>query len=243
MDARRGQPRMTLDEAARQWHGPRRRHVERHAGEYLRAFQRHLYALWPHEIMTVAQMYGLAKQVQSELPCLCAWPFADPSELPMPPMAPSWVSDNAPPRVRRGPDGAGGKWEDAGEEWRRMVMGWGATVAVEHGGSTLHFGEHLQYMMLAYDRHRTARAEHLARASGRRDRVAEARPPAEGPDEDETGILLEGLGEVAMAQAREYMDLNPSARIVGAPPPPAGSTTAGRRRSRRGSRGWTTGRT
>lgn len=160
MNPRRGQPRMKLNEAVRQWRGSRRHHIEQHATEYLRAFHRHIYALWPDCLRTYAQAYNLTIQIRDELPCIFLPPFSDPSRQSLPPALPTWDTAGPPPRVgmpQSPEDPIGMNTPGGGWLWRRTHLERGDVVAVEHDGRTLHFGEYIHCMMiLAYTVHADA---------------------------------------------------------------------------------------
>ncbi len=150
---REGRPRMTLDEAERQWHGPRRRHIEKNKGAYLRAFMRHVHDLWPSPLRTRTKGYALCSNILAEMQCAYRPPFLTPA-IPMPPQRPTREEPGTVPRLQppadRTVDGHASIDEARaafGAEWLRDALKDSIVVAVEHGGAVLHFGEHLHYMI------------------------------------------------------------------------------------------------
>lgn len=154
------------------------------------------------------------------MPCLCLPPFSDPAVWALPPEAPALGTDNRPPQAGPRLDPDDPSQPNDGADWRRILIEAGLTVAVEHDGETLHFAEHVQYMMdLAYSQHLTARRE--------RWEATEAGPPPppvplSRDPQDGTHALLDALEGLAAAQARAYVAEHPEARIAGAPPPAPG---------------------
>lgn len=216
-----GRPRMTLDEAERQWRGPRRRHIEKHKAEYLRAFHRYLYEAWPHSLQTRLENYGLCAGALTELECLGRPPFRR-GHWPVPVAHPTREAPGELPRMGgRVPEGGSpaDSAPDQGAAWRREMIEDGLVVPVEHDGVLLHFGEHLQHMMeVAFDAHLRGWRQHWDRPG------AGEEPPylvEMGMPQDELDLLA-AMGARATGLAADYVSRNPGARIVGAPEPEPG---------------------
>ena len=217
----RGSPRMRLDEAERQWHGPRRRHIAKHADRISDAFARELLRTWPACIGSMTQLYQMTRLNQAELQCMCRPPFEKAGKIFIPPAAPTPETDNLPPR--RGWDtGATAEQERAADaRMRDRITNAGLVVPVEHRGAVLHFGEHVQYMMhLMHCLHVCAWREWGGRVGAGPD--GEYVDAVNGWDEGETARVVALLAEAAMGLESAYVAANPGGRIVGAAPPEPG---------------------
>ena len=221
--AKRGRPRVRLDEICLQWERGDRREASHNAARSLRAFRRHLHGLSPECLGNVVDMYCLAKQVRDELPCLCMPPFADPSVEPLPSATPTPEGDNRVPPVgsNYGEPGWGAETRSApgvGDAWRAARIAEGTVVPVEHRGATLHFGEHLQYMMaLALSEHAAGWRE-ARRRSGAPDRGYEMTPGS-----TPAWVSLHGwMAECAATEALAYIEANDGARLAEGPEPEPG---------------------
>ena len=217
-----GHPRVTLDEATCHWRGPRWRHVEKHAGQYLKAFYWHLMDLRPDCLQAWADAFALSIQVRTELESLNLLPFRDPAEWPATSPRPTADAPGEAPNIGHPPpadhDPAEALPEPApggGPAWRLSLIRMGRAIAVEHRGATLHFGEHVHHIVnMAFNEHVTAWFDQWAdRGMDPRDYVT-----ADDVNDAASREMQADVAAVARWQAEEYVAANPGARIVGPPP-------------------------